>query len=423
MRHRRLSRPIVELLLLARSGGVTLVSAAASVSGTTITVTATSSGDLSAAVFGVEYSTQDNGGSLTGYTFSKNVVGAASSQSITVTAADGVTSDSTVTVRAYYNLDVLDDPSTRVYANDIVPYVVAGIAPTGTQTEGETLTQVQGVIAGSSPLTVTYQWQNDGGTGTWGNIGGATSATYELQASDVGDDVAVVHTGTNSAGADNARSAETGPIASATLPEVTFIATASLVQSSGVYTATAANIGTASATRKVIVVASGSGFRTTSSATIAGVAATIHVETVANNAWTAIYSANVSTGTTGDIVLTMSGSLTANQTCAVYTADTSAMISETPAVDTGTVSGGTSVTVNAAETEGGFAVGGTGFTNGASKTAITVTGTDTYTKDTVTVSGLYQFFHKNAIAATGTGDATTAWTDSFTASSGVAVWR
>lgn len=198
--------------IAAAGGSIALSSAAATVSGTTVTVTATSSGDLSEAVFGVEYSILDNGGSLTGYTFSKNVVGAASSQSITVTAADGVTSDSTVTVRAYYNIDVLDDPSTRVYANDIVPYVVAGGVPTGTQTEGQTLTQVQGVIAGSSPLTVTYQWQNDGGTGTWANINGATSATYELQASDVGDDVAVVHTGTNSTGTDSARSAETGAI-------------------------------------------------------------------------------------------------------------------------------------------------------------------------------------------------------------------
>lgn len=200
---------------ISREFAIQLTSAATTVSGITVTVTATSSGDLSAAVFGVEYSVQDNGGSLTGYTFSKNIVGEVANQSITVTAADGVTSDSTVTVRAYYNLDVLDDPSTRVYANDIVPYVVAGAVPSGTQTEGQTLTQVQGVIAGSSPITVTYQWQNDGGTGTWANIIGATSATYILQASDVGDDVAVVHTGTNSAGADSERSSETGAIVSA----------------------------------------------------------------------------------------------------------------------------------------------------------------------------------------------------------------
>ena len=199
--------------ITAAGGSIALSGAAATVSGTTITVTASSSGDLSEAVFGVEYKILDNGGSLSGYTFSKNVVGAVSSQSITVTAADGVTSDSTVTVRAYYNLDVLDDPSTRVYANDIVPYVVAGGVPTGTQTEGQTLTQVQGVIAGSSPITVTYQWQNDGGTGTWANINGATSATYVLAAGDVGDDIAVVHTATNTAGATSTRSAETGAIA------------------------------------------------------------------------------------------------------------------------------------------------------------------------------------------------------------------
>lgn len=188
------------------------------VTGTTITVTATTSGDISSGVFGVEYSVLDNGGDLSGYTFSKNVVGQVSSQSITIGAAEGVTTDSTVTLRAYYNLDPLDDPSTRVYGNDLVPFVVAGAVPSGTQTEGETLTQVQGIIAGSSPITVTYQWQNDGGTGTWENINGATSATYVLQASDVNYDVAVVHTGTNSAGSDNARSAETGPIASAVQP-------------------------------------------------------------------------------------------------------------------------------------------------------------------------------------------------------------
>lgn len=204
---------------IAAVGGDTAIALTGAVisdiTGTTITVDATSSGDLSSAVYGVEYSVLDNGGNLSGYTFSKNTAGAVTNQTITIGAGEGVTADSTVTVRAYYNLDVLDPQGTRVYANDIVPVVVAGDVPSGTQTEGETLTQVQGIIAGSSPITVTYQWQNDGGTGTWGNIGGATSATYELQASDVGDDVAVVHTGTNSAGADNARSAETGPIAAA----------------------------------------------------------------------------------------------------------------------------------------------------------------------------------------------------------------
>lgn len=193
----------------------------ASISGTTITVTGTTAIDISAGVWGVEYSILDNGGNLSGYTFSKNVVGQVSSQSITLVAGDGVTTDSTVTIRAYYNLDPLDSPATRVYSNGLVPYVVAGATPSGTAQEGQTLTQVQGVIAGSSPMVITYQWRLcDAGGSTCSNIGGQTAATHVIGASEVGGTDRVNHTGTNGAGTDNEDSGATAVITSSSVPAV-----------------------------------------------------------------------------------------------------------------------------------------------------------------------------------------------------------
>lgn len=80
-----------------------------------VTVTATSSLDLTTGVFGVEYGENV-------YVFARSVAGAVKSQSITIEALDGVIADTTLMYRPYYNLSPLDPISSRVYgvAGEIV---------------------------------------------------------------------------------------------------------------------------------------------------------------------------------------------------------------------------------------------------------------------------------------------------------------
>jgi predicted secreted protein len=93
--------------------------------------------------------------------------------------------------------------------------VEAAAAPTnsvlpaisGTLASGSELTAFEGVWA-NEPTSFTYQWKNEGA-----NINGATSKTYTLVAGDVGDNITVAVTATNSAGSATATSSETAPIA------------------------------------------------------------------------------------------------------------------------------------------------------------------------------------------------------------------
>lgn len=209
----------------AAPSGLVISSASISgISGTTITVIGTTSQSIASGVWGVEYTVGTVASLPSGYAFSVNTAGAASSQSIArPDASDGVISTSIVNVRAYYNLDTLDPPSSRVYAN-LVPFGIAGIAPTGTTTSGQTLTGVSGVMAGSDGMTLTYQWQRDGGTGTWVDINGATSATYVLTDTDVGSNIRRGEKATNSYGNSGfVNSASVGPVAAAGFPATNLV--------------------------------------------------------------------------------------------------------------------------------------------------------------------------------------------------------
>lgn len=197
------------LLLVGRParGAVILDSAAASISGTDITVTATSSVDLSSGVFGVEYGV----GRAAGYVFSVADPGAAANQSITIGALDGVSANDIVNVRCYYNLDPLDPSGTRVYANAIVPVLGARGVPTGTTTEGQTLTapvSTEVAAAGASAMTIAYQWVRGAST----DIPGATNSTYVLVAADVGNTIKMRVTETNSVGAVSVTSSATAAV-------------------------------------------------------------------------------------------------------------------------------------------------------------------------------------------------------------------
>lgn len=184
--------PFLGLLPFPTGGGgaITLSSAEVSdVTGTDVTFTATSSGSLEGAVFGVEFG-------VGAYTWAENVPGAASSQTITVDFASyGIAATATVLARIYYNLDPLDDPSTRVYFD--VPAYVQSAAQSGTATEGETLTGSNGYIIGTG-VTASQKWQFDdsGVPEAWQDIPSATATTYVIAATYIGDTLRYAKGGT-----------------------------------------------------------------------------------------------------------------------------------------------------------------------------------------------------------------------------------
>jgi hypothetical protein len=72
----------------------------------------------------------------------------------------------------------------------------------GTPTVGSTLTANVGGWTGYPSLTYTYQWNRDGTP-----IGGETGSTYVVDAADVGEDITVTVTATNSEGSASETSA------------------------------------------------------------------------------------------------------------------------------------------------------------------------------------------------------------------------
>ena len=82
-------------------------------------------------------------------------------------------------------------------------------AVTGQTVQGQTLTTSNGTWTGS-PTSYAYQWQDCNSSGaSCSNISGATSSTYVLKSSDVGDTIRSVVTATNSGGSVSASSAAT----------------------------------------------------------------------------------------------------------------------------------------------------------------------------------------------------------------------
>jgi len=197
--------------------GVSLTGSSASILGTDITITSTSSGDLSAGVFGVEMGI----GRAAGYVFAWSVPGAAANQSITIGAGEGIAANDIVNVRCYYNVDVLDDPSTRVYGSEIVPDLGTRGAPTGTPTSGQQLTlaaSTEVAAAGASAMTISRQWQRSTDASFVSPAGtniGTDSDNYTLTDSEIGSYVRVVSIETNSAGSASVNSSATAIIAAA----------------------------------------------------------------------------------------------------------------------------------------------------------------------------------------------------------------
>jgi hypothetical protein len=92
------------------------------------------------------------------------------------------------------------------------PVNTASPSVTGLALEGEALSASRGTWSGS-PTSYAYQWQDCDPLGLGcANVSGATSSSYELAASDVGNTVRVVVTASNAGGSSSASSAATSPV-------------------------------------------------------------------------------------------------------------------------------------------------------------------------------------------------------------------
>ena len=87
---------------------------------------------------------------------------------------------------------------------------IAAASITGTAVVGDTLTAVASGVTGTPAPTATYQWY-DGST----PIGGATSSTYVVQSSDLGDSIVVTITETNGGASPSATSIGTANVTAA----------------------------------------------------------------------------------------------------------------------------------------------------------------------------------------------------------------
>lgn len=113
----------------------------------------------------------------------------------------------TITAQDHVEGDVIwEEPSEGGEpANTVAPAI------TGTTEVGETLTVSDGTWTGTPTPSVTRQWQR-GTSGSFANISGATGSTYVLQNADLGNNIRVVETATNTEGTTTANSNTVGPI-------------------------------------------------------------------------------------------------------------------------------------------------------------------------------------------------------------------
>lgn len=103
--------------------------------------------------------------------------------------------------------------------------------------------------------------------------------------------------------------------------ELSFIASTADDSNSTTYTFTSQSLGAVDGTRRIVVVCHWNGATLTlSSATIAGISATVHAQTNGTNNGIAIISALVPTGTSGTIAFTLSGAGSLRAYIGVYRA-------------------------------------------------------------------------------------------------------
>ena len=203
---------------------------------------------------------------------------------------------------------------------------------------------------GAATLTYIHGYSVSAATGALALTGGAAALTRSLRIP--ADPGALVLTGGT---ATLTYTAGSVPFA--------FTATTSSVTNATTYTFSAVDIGAADTNRMVVVAISTSSnastVRTVSSATIGGVRATVHVQArLAAASFRSVHliSAVVPTGTTGDVVITMSGTM-ARMAIAVYRSiPGSTTPVNTASAGAGTSGAVTSRSVNLNVSNGGFFV-------------------------------------------------------------------
>lgn len=179
----------------------------------------------------------------------------------------------------------------------------------------------------------------------------------------------------------------------AVLPSLTFVGCTIDNTAQTTYTTVGQSIGTAGATRTVIIIAlsrDGTTDFSTSSMTIGGVSASEQADTAstARSNQVAVYSLNVSSGTTADVAVTYSEAITVSVICvfAAYDLNSSTKVASTTAVST------TTLTLDANVSANGIVVGGcdnntvAGFTWSGLNEEIDATDASNYTVADITVT-------------------------------------
>jgi hypothetical protein len=104
----------------------------------------------------------------------------------------------------------------------------------GTAQEGQGLTAGPGTWSGTQPINYAYQWQRcDSAGANCSPIAGATSTSYTLTSTDVGDKIEVTVNASNMAGSGTATSAPTAVVASASSPPPGLVALWHMDETSG----------------------------------------------------------------------------------------------------------------------------------------------------------------------------------------------
>jgi len=137
------------------------------------------------------------GATSSSYALQASDVGDTADVVVTASGSGGsssATSAQTTTIAA--------DPASSAPTNSSLPTI------SGTPTQGKTLTASPGTW-NYSPTSYAYQWRRCSTSSGCANISGATSSSYVLQSSDVGDTIDVVVTASNAGGSASVVSAPT----------------------------------------------------------------------------------------------------------------------------------------------------------------------------------------------------------------------
>jgi len=186
--------------------------------------------------------------------------------------------------------------------------------------------------AGATPVT-SQNWQADSGSG-FANISGTTGTSFTVTSAQDGDDIRIRETlnqsgiGSNAANSDAASVASSGGGGSSLRGVTdTFLET----MDGTVMSLPGLDIGTANATRRVGAIFVFRAFRTITSVTIGGVAATVDTVITGEVVQLAVAYATVPTGSSADLVVTFNNSA-AGIAGAIFTFDASDSFTAFPVV-------------------------------------------------------------------------------------------